>query len=108
MKQRAFQYKKKWEESTLEEMDRRFNEAFATLQQNYNEDLEECNTRWTSTLDTYIKECKNYIEKTDRENLEEIAELKKNLNEQLPAKVKESYQLLNLREMEYHMSKQKE
>ena len=30
------------------------------------------------------------------------------MTEQWPAKVKESYELLNLREMEHHMSKQKE
>ena len=40
--------------------------------------------------------------------MQEIQQLKVTLNEELPSKVKESYQLMNLREMEHHMSKQKE
>lgn len=89
-------------------MDRRHNEAMLMLEDSYDKDLEECSRRWTATLDGYVTQCKDYIDRSDKDNAEEIATLRRTLGEQLPNKVKESYQLLNLREMEHHMSKQKE
>ena len=89
-------------------MDRRYNEALLMLEESYNKDLEECSKRWTTTLDNYVTQCKAFIDRSDQDNAEEIAALRRTLAEQLPSKVKESYQLLNLREMEHHMSKQKE
>ena len=66
LKQKAYQYRRKWEESTLEEMDRKFNSAMASLQEDYSNDLENSNKAWTKTLDDYAKECRDYIDKTDR------------------------------------------
>lgn len=89
-------------------MSNRFEEAMIALQKAYNEDLEECNKRWTGTLEEYMQSCRDTTQATDKSNNEEIQQLKATLAEQLPSKVKESYQLLNLREMEHHMAKQKE
>jgi hypothetical protein len=86
----------------------RFEQAMLTLESAYRQDLEDCNIKWTATLDAHIASTRQAIETTDRNNAHEIQNLRTTLNEQLPSKVKESYQLLNLREMEHHMAKQKE
>ncbi len=101
-------YRKQWEEDTLADMGDRFGQAMMELQNAYRQDLEECNMKWTATLDAHLATTRQTIETSDKNNSLEIQHLKTTLNEQLPAKVKESYQLLNLREMEHHMSKQKE
>lgn len=54
-----------------------------------------------------MESCRQQMRTIDEANRSEVGQLKSTLNEQLPTKVKESYQLLNLREMEHHMSKQK-
>jgi hypothetical protein len=108
MQRRAIRFKRQWEQDTLAEMANRYGEATLALQSAYNEDLEECNKRWTSILYAYMQTCRETIEANDKANAEEIQQLRTSLGEQLPAKVKESYQLLNLREMEHHMAKQKE
>ena len=49
------------------------------LEESYNKDLEECSKRWTATLDDYVAQCKAYIDRSDKENAEEIAALKRTL-----------------------------
>lgn len=86
----------------------RFAQAMQALENAYRQDLEDCNIKWTATLDAHLATTRQTVETTDRNNALEIQNLRATLNEQLPSKVKESYQLLNLREMEHHMAKQKE
>lgn len=86
----------------------RFGQAMLTLENVYLQDLEDCNIKWTATLDADLTSTRQTVETSDRNNAHEIQNLRTTLNEQLPSKVKESYQLLNLRQMEHHMAKQKE
>jgi hypothetical protein len=108
LQRRAIRYKKQWEDDTLTDMADTYGQATLALQRAYNQDLEECNNKWTTTLDSHLATVRETVEAGDRANAQDLQQLRTSLNEQLPAKVKESYQLLNLREMEHHMSKQKE
>lgn len=89
-------------------MSDRFGQAMLALENAYRQDLEDCNIKWTATLDAHLASTRQTVETTERNNEYEIQNLRLTMNEQLPSKVKESYQLLNLREMEHHMAKQKE
>ena len=48
------------------------------------------------------------MQETDKNNQKTIEELRKRMTEEWPDKVKESHELINLREMEHHMAKQKQ
>ena len=108
LRQKAIIDKRNWEESYINDMEYRNQQAQNNLEKDYNSNVEQAGRDWTETIDKYMTDRNQEIAETDKRNRKEIEDTRKTMTEQWPAKVKETYELLNLREMEHHMSKQKE
>ena len=108
LRQKAITDKRNWEESYINDMEYRNQQAQNNLEKDYNSNVEQAGRNWTETIDKYMQDRNEEMAETDKRNRKEIEDTRKTMTEQWPAKVKETYELLNLREMEHHMSKQKE
>lgn len=88
-------------------MEQRHHQEQNDLQHAHHEELKAFNALWGKKLIDYMQEGDKLIKDFQAKQQAELESHRNQLQKQLPYKVKESPEFLNLKKMEQHMAKQK-
>ncbi len=101
------QLKRDLEARRVYEMEQRHNQENNDLIRSHQEELKTFNDFWDKKIQQYSQEGERLIRDMQAKHQLELDNLKNDMEKQLPYKVKESSEYLNLKKMEEHMAKQK-
>ena len=88
-------------------MELRHNQEKSDLDRAHQDELKTFNDFWDKKIGQYNQEGEKLTRDMQAKHQNELDSLRNELEKQLPYKVKESSEFLNLKKMEEHMAKQK-
>lgn len=101
------QLKKDLEARRVYEMEQRHHQEKSDLARAHQDELKTFNDFWDKKIQEYNQEGEKLTRDLQAKHQTELDNLKNDMEKQLPYKVKESSEFLNLKKMEEHMAKQK-
>lgn len=101
------QLKKDLEARRIYEMEQRHSQENTDLARAHQDELKTFNDFWDKKIYEYNQEGEKLTRDLQAKHQTELENLKNDMEKQLPYKVKESSEFLNLKKMEEHMAKQK-